>query len=185
MYQVLIDGDNVSIEKYFEHVIDNIRSITKEEKCDTTILCQSNLFFRFCSNRSFDVSIKCCKTQNKNATDANILFLAGKYIAQGFNIIIVSNDKIYSEISDNNNVIIIGYNPPETPYSFNKLRKKTIVRFIKQLKESHPPNYDVTLDDLHYFFPKISLFELRKYIASLSAHGIILNNTDNIYLNFE
>ena len=57
MYQVLIDGDNVSIEKYFEHVIDNIRSITKEEKCDTTILCQSNLFFRFCSNRSFDVSI--------------------------------------------------------------------------------------------------------------------------------
>ena len=101
MYQVLIDGDNISIEKYFEHVFDNIKKITNGEDYNTTILCQSNIFFRFCSNRNFDVSIRCCKTQNKNATDANILFLTGKYIAQSYNVIIVSNDKIYSEISDN------------------------------------------------------------------------------------
>jgi predicted methyltransferase len=182
-YQVIIDGDNISIERYFTDILCNVQSIVKQSPLHTTIVCQSNLTFKYVSQRSIELSLRCCKTQNKNATDANILFLSGLYVAQGFDVIIVSNDKIYSEIEDNNNVTIVGYNPPQNEYTSNKLRKKTILQVLKQIKHNQGESYDVTLDDLQYYFPKYSRLEVRKYIESLKLHGIIINASDVVYIN--
>ena len=183
-YQIIIDGDNISLERYFIDIQSNINSITKTETVHTTVICQSNLTFKYVSQRSIELSLHCCKTQNKNATDANILFHTGRYVAQGHHVIIVSNDKIYSEIADNANVTIIGYTPPQSEYSTNKLRKKTIIQTLKNLKHIHGDSYDVTLDDLQYHFPKYSRVEVRKYIESLRVHGIIINASDIVYINY-
>ena len=182
-YHIIIDGDNISLERYFTDILNNVSSITKEEPTHTTVICQSNLTFKYVSQRSIELSLHCCKTQNKNATDANILFHTGKFVAQGQHVIIVSNDKIYTEIADNNNVTIIGYVPPQCEYSTNKLRKKTVIQTIKKMKHNHGESYDVTLDDLQFHFPKYSRLEVRKYIESLRLHGIIINASDIVYIN--
>ena len=182
-YQIIIDGDNISLERYFSDIQSNINSITKTDNVHTTVICQSNLTFKYVSQRSIELSLHCCKTQNKNATDANILFYTGRYVEQGHHVIIVSNDKIYSEIADNTNVTIVGYTPPQSEYSSNKLRKKTITQIIKQLRHIHGDSYDVTLDDLQTYFPKYSRLEIRKYIESLRLHGIIINASDVVYIN--
>lgn len=182
-YQIIIDGDNISIERYFTDILHSINSIVKEAPAHTTIICQSNLTFKYVSQRSIDLSLRCCKTQNKNATDANILFYAGMYIAQGYDVIIVSNDKIYREIEDNRNITIIGYTPPQSEYSLNKLRKKTILQVLQQIKHQHNNSYDVTIDDMQYYFPKYSRLEIRKYIESLRPHGIIINASGVVYVN--
>ena len=183
IYQIIIDGDNISLERYFTDIQNNINSITKTGDVHTTVICQSNLTFKYVSQRSIELSLHCCKTQNKNATDANILFHTGRYVAQGHHVIIVSNDKIYCEIADNTNVTIIGYTPPQSEYSCNKLRKKTIIQTLSKLKHIHGDSYDVTLDDLQYYFPKYSRLEVRKYIESLRLHGIIINASDVVYIN--
>ena len=182
-YKIIIDGDNISLERYFTDVQHSIHSITKNEDVHTTVICQSNLTFKYVSQRSIELSLHCCKTQNKNATDANILFHTGRYVALGHHVIIVSNDKIYSEIADNTNVTIIGYNPPQTEHSSNRLRKKTIIQTIQKLKQVHGESYDVTLDDLQDFFPKYTRHEVRKYIESLRLHGIVINASDIVYIN--
>jgi hypothetical protein len=183
-YQIIIDGDNISLERYFADIQENIHSITKNNETHTTVICQSNLTFKYVSQRSIELSLHCCKTQNKNATDANILFHTGRYVATGDHVIIVSNDKIYTEISDNLNVTIIGYTPPQSENSVNKLRKKTIIQTLQKLKHHHGESYDVTLDDLQFYFPKYSRLEVRKYIESLRLHGIIINASDVVYTNY-
>ena len=182
-YQIIIDGDNISLERYFSDIQSNIYFITKSEAVHTTVICQSNLTFKYVSQRSIELSLHCCKTQNKNATDANILFHTGRHVANGDHVIIVSNDKIYSEIADNNNVTIIGYTPPQCEFSTNKLRKKTIIQTISKMKSVKGGSYDVTLDDLQYHFPKYSRLEVRKYIESLRLHGVIINASDIVYIN--
>jgi hypothetical protein len=182
-YHIIIDGDNISLERYFTDIISNITSITKDAHTHTTVICQSNLTFKYVSQRSIELSLQCCKTQNKNATDANILFHTGRCVAEGNHVIIVSNDKIYSEISDNTNITIIGYSPPHSEYSTNKLRKKTIIQTLNKLKDMHGESHDVTLDDLQCYFPKYSRLEVRKYIESLRSHGIIINASDVVYIN--
>ena len=183
MYEIIIDGDNISMERYFTDIQKSVQSITKDNDVHTTVICQSNLTFKYVSQRSIEFSLHCCKTKNKNSTDANVLFLTGKHVAQGHNVIIVSNDKIYSEIADNMNVTIIGYTPPQSEYSSNKLRKKTIIQTLKNLKNVHGDAYDVTIDDLQYYFPKYSRHEVRKYIESLRLHGVIINASDVVYMN--
>ena len=79
-YHIIIDGDNISIERYFTDIQENIKSITKDAQTHTTVICQSNLTFKYVANRCMELSIHCCKTQNKNATDANILFHAGRHV---------------------------------------------------------------------------------------------------------
>jgi len=183
MYKIIIDGDNISMERYFTDIQDSVQSITKDSSVHTTVICQSNLTFKYVSQRSIELSLHCCKTQNKNATDANVLFLTGKYVAMGNHVIIVSNDKIYSEIADNNNVTIIGYTPPQCEYSNNKLRKRAIIQTINKFKHIHGESYDVSLDDIQFRFPKYNRLEVRKYIESLNCHGIIINASDIVYIN--
>lgn len=183
MYEIIIDGDNISMERYFTDIQNSVQSITKEYSVHTTVICQSNLTFKYVSQRSIELSLHCCKTQNKNATDANVLFLTGKYVAMGNHVIIVSNDKIYSEIADNNNVTIIGYTPPQGEYSNNKLRKRAIIQTINKFKHIHGDSYDVSLDDIQFHFPKYNRLEVRKYIESLNHHGIIINASDIVYIN--
>lgn len=182
-YQIIIDGDNISLERYFSDIQSNINSIIKEFPFHTTVICQSNLTFKYVSQRSIELSLHCCKTQNKNATDANILFHAGKHVADGYHVIIVSNDKIYSEIADDKNVTIIGFTPPQTEHCDNKLRKKTVIQAINKMKHMHGASYDVTIDDIQFYFPKYSRLEVRKYIESLRLHGIIINASDIVYIN--
>tara|TARA_B110000977_G_scaffold84695_1_gene113087 strand:+ start:3043 stop:3633 length:591 start_codon:yes stop_codon:yes gene_type:complete len=182
-YQVIIDGDNISLERYFQDILSKIKSITKDVFTHTTVICQSNLTFKYVSQRSIALSLHCCKTQNKNATDANILFHTGRFVNQGDHVVIVSNDKIYCEIEDNINVTIVGFTPPQCEYSTNRLRKKTIVQSLHKLKRVNGESYDVTLDDLEQFFPKYGRLEIRKYIESLRLHGIIVNASDVVYIN--
>lgn len=182
-YNVIIDGDNISLERYFTDILSNVNSITKNNRTHTTVICQSNLTFKYVSQRSIELSLHCCKTQNKNATDANILFHAGLCVAEGNHVIIVSNDKIYCEIADNVNVTIIGYTPPHSEHTVNKLRKKTILQVLSKLKHHHGESYDVTLDEIQFYFPKYNRLEVRKYIESLKLHGIIINASDVVYVN--
>lgn len=183
MYEIIIDGDNISLEQYFKNIQEQIDEVTKDNKTHITVICQSNLSFKYISKRSIDLSIYCCKSQNKNATDANIIFLAGQRVAQGFEVIIVSNDKIYNEIADNSNISIVGYTPPESEYSKNKLKKKTILQVMQALKNLHDDSYKITLDDLQICFPKHKKLELRKYIESLNVHGIIIDVHDVVCLH--
>ena len=176
-YHVLIDGDNIPIETYFNHLKENIEQTFS---CNTneslTVFCQSNLLFRFSENRNFNFKLNCCKTCNKNATDARIILQAGKLLSEGKKIIICSNDKIFLEIEDKLNITVFGWVSTEKKI---KLRKKSIRKLIRDLKITNGDAYDVYLSDIQESFPRYSLTYLRAYISSLESFRI--TNNDAVY----
>lgn len=178
MTHILIDGDNISIERYFNEVYPSI--ITEYSNIHTTLVCQSNVIIKFVSNRVIDISIRCCKTTNKNATDANIIYLAGKSNALGEKVVIVSNDKIYYEISNDNCIVKSCIKISDEQYT-KKLKKKLIINAIKSIKDKNEPSYDIHLSDLENYFPHHSIAELRKYIDSLHD-TVFISNSDCVYI---
>jgi hypothetical protein len=181
MFDVFIDGDNISLERYFNSITQKVKSIVHSDSYKITLVCQSNILFKYFSNRNIDISIICCDTTNKNATDAKIIFQAGKSISQNRKVIIVSNDKIYLEIVDNETSFVINYDPVSIPKE-SRLKKKVIIRAIKQLQEKNKedPSYDIYLSDLQNFFPSYQLLDLRRYIASLTEVNI--SSGETVYL---
>jgi hypothetical protein len=177
MTHILIDGDNISIERYFSQIYPNL--LREYQNIHTTLVCQSNIVFKFVSNRILDISIKCCKTTNKNATDANIIYAAGISNAKNEKVVIVSNDKIYFEIA-NENCIIVNCERDKTT-GHKRLRKRYIIDTIKYLKSINGPSYDVHISDFDSHFPHHNLYEVRKYIESL--HGsVFISKSDCVYI---
>lgn len=179
MFHIIIDGDNISFDTFYDYILPGIKEKTQNNYF-ITLICQSNIVFKYVSNRQIDLSMKCCKTNKKNATDANIIFQAGKSVANGLNVIIISNDKIYQEISDNDNIEIVGYlyNVNETTYV--KLKKSNILKALRNLKKKYGESYDVFVSDLQPFFCHYNIQQIRRYIESLP--DIFLSSSDCVYV---
>jgi len=113
IWNVFIDGDNVPIQRFINCIQPNVYAITG---CSVTplVFCQSNQIFKYQSKLDFDVIFRCCKTQNKNATDARIIFETGKAINNNERVVIVSNDNIFKEI-ESDDIIVVQFNPIKQP----------------------------------------------------------------------
>ena len=96
-YNVIIDGDNVPLEKYHTVVEPELKA-AYESLSIPLIICQSNIIVKYKHGKQFDVQFICSQTNKKNSADARIIFEAGKMYERGKNVIIVSNDNIYKEI---------------------------------------------------------------------------------------
>lgn len=128
---VLIDGDNIQWETY----VDNLRDTVHERWGpihDTIVFAQGNILFKYKSMRVDNFHVQCTQTMGKNASDARILFEAGKLSPEN-RIIIVSNDKIYNEIVDNHKIFSIGYSRYRPKV---KLNKDVILKTFHQLSST-------------------------------------------------
>lgn len=179
MYHILIDGDNISIESYLTKICSNIESIVKENPSQTTIVCQSTLVIKYASQRMMNMNVHCCSSKNKNATDATILYLAGKITNQGSQVIIVSNDKIFLEISETFGITLLGYINTNKVNEV-RLKKKNIVKVINKIRNEAPSNHDIFVSDLIEYFPSYDLLKIRKYIENLPE--IVINSHDVVYI---
>jgi hypothetical protein len=97
MYNVIIDGDNVSLQKYFD-ILEPILKETYKELNTPLLVCQSNIILKYKRGYQGNIRILCSNTNSKNSADARIIFETGILFQKGEQIIIVSNDKIYKEI---------------------------------------------------------------------------------------
>tara|TARA_R110001606_G_scaffold231055_1_gene378813 strand:- start:591 stop:1115 length:525 start_codon:yes stop_codon:yes gene_type:complete len=155
--QVLIDGDNIQWDTFVDNVKDDI-----EKKFGTnyipTLFCQSHILIKFRSLQETDLKIVCSRTNNKNATDAIILLEVGKLLQTSSKIIIVSNDKIFQEVVDNEKIFLFGYSN-----NFKKtiIRKNVVIRAMHELLSESD---DVYLSDLFEIINCRSISSLRDYI---------------------
>lgn len=179
-YNIYIDGDNICLENYFNKVHPQIEQICNSNPYDITVICQSNIIFKFKEARTFEVKMICCKTKNKNATDARIIYNAGISVSKGNNVVIVSNDKIFEEIADDKITLITYYPFPNQPII--KLRKRNVVSAINTIKKKYGPSYDVILSDLQEFFPTYKLIDIRIYIEKLVS--VYISSSDCVYIKY-
>ena len=181
MYHIYIDGDNISLEKYFENINSKIKAIVRDEDTKTFLVCQSNIIFKYKSNRNLELTVICCETKNKDATDAQIIYNSGKSVNAGNKVIIVSNDKIYEEI-ENDDVYILNYTIPIVPKT-SRLKKGRVINAINELNElnKEDPSYDIYLEDIQTYFPSYELLQIRRFIESL-VH-VKISNMDTIYID--
>jgi len=180
MWEVFLDGDNIPIDHYYRDIQQKVQNIIHPyviENVVPNIYSQSNMVLKYTSTRDVKMRLYCCKTTNKNATDAQILFNAGKAVSEGKRVIIISNDKIFTEIENDNNIIIITHNIENKKKT--KLRKNTIIKAINEIKGSDLSK-DIYLCDLCDYFPSHQMSTIREYINSL--HDIRLNGNDCVYV---
>lgn len=170
MLQVLIDGDNIQWGTFLDNVKDDIEEKFGKDYIPT-IFCQSHILIKFRSLQETDLKIVCSRTNNKNAADARMLMEIGKLSADSKNIIIVvSNDKIFEEVVDDEKIFQVGYS--------NNF-KKTIIskKVVKQaMCELSILTEDVHLSDL---FEKInckSISSLREYINKFTPDLYVAGN---------
>ena len=158
MLHVLLDGDNIQWETF----VDNVKQeIDRRFGTDyvPTIFCQTHVLVKFHSLRETNLCIRAARTTKKNAADARMLLAIGKLSTDSKNIIIVvSNDKIFEEVVDDEKIFQIGY--------LNNFKKTIISKKVvkKAMCELSILTEDVHLSDL---FEKInckSISSLREYI---------------------
>lgn len=167
MWDIYIDGDNIPVDHYFNDIKDRVQSIIHPQDIDEIspiVYSQSNIVFKYTSSRITNIRVCCCKTTNKNATDAQILYHAGMSIANGRRVIIVSNDKIFKEIENNNNVIVVTHDFAKDKTV--KLRRINIIKAINDIKGGDMSK-DVFVCDLVEYFPNHSLTKIRDYIETI------------------
>tara|TARA_R110002072_G_scaffold3092_2_gene23166 strand:+ start:5170 stop:5694 length:525 start_codon:yes stop_codon:yes gene_type:complete len=167
--EVLIDGDNIQWDTFVDNVKDKI-----DKKFGTnyipTIFCQTHVLIKFRSLQETNLRIVTARTNNKNATDARVLLEIGKLLQTSSKIIIVSNDRIFEEVVDNERIFLFGYS--------NNF-KKTIIRknvVLNSMAELSIENEDVYLSDL---FEKInckSISSLREYINKFVPEMYVAGN---------
>jgi hypothetical protein len=174
-WNIFVDGDNVPMQRYIDRIHDDLKLFIGNVEVQPIVYCQSNLVFKYRPDVDFKVTLRCCKTRNKNATDARILMDAGCAIQRGERVVIVSNDNIFKEI-ESEDVIIVQFSFPKQ----SKLQKKAILRIIKEFKESREPHEDIYISDLLEYFPVYKMERIRKYIENTPELGI--NQNDGIYL---
>jgi len=179
MYYIYIDGDNICLERYIADIHKQILNITGSDEFEINVICQSNILFKYTSERNFDLRLKCCKTKNKNATDARIIFHAGVHRAKNEKVIIVSNDKIYEEITEQHWIIVIGFPLSSSP-KIVKLKKRNVINAIERIRSEKGTCFDITVSDLQDYFPTFSLLDIRRYIESLQ--GVHISAAEAIYV---
>lgn len=179
MYHILIDGDNISVDKYIEHILPLLK--IEHENVKTTVFIQNNFKIKYLSNLKINVNIEFSKTRNKNATDSRIIYEAGKSSEKGEEVIIVSNDKIFEELEESGcNVKVYGYNKCTTKKGY-KLKKKNIIACLKMCNFQKNKNEDVLLSDFQFeYFTHIQKEILHEYITN-HIPDIEINGDDCIY----
>lgn len=178
MIHVIIDGDNIQPDKYNEFVYPKIQYILDSKPYYTTMVVQSDLRFKYQTLSKISVNIQCCKTRNKNATDARILYLSGKSIERGEQVIIVSNDKIYHELEDDV-YKIIGYTNSEKT---NKLKKKKIIELLNIEFSKKSEKDDIYLSDFHNkYYSNITKYELIEFIKNIK--NINISNAETLFFS--
>ena len=176
MIHIIIDGDNIQPDKYMELIYPKIQYMLDSKPHYTTMVVQSDLRFKYQSMYKMSVNIQCCKTRNKNATDARILYLSGKSIERGEQVIIVSNDKIYYELEDDV-LKIIGY---VLIQKGNKLKKKRIIELLQQEIDKKSEKDDIYLSDFHNkYYSNITKYELLSYLDNIKT--INVSNAETLF----
>lgn len=179
MLYVLVDGDNVQIEAYLNFVKHNLESQFGTDY-SLYFYCQSNMIFKYKSMRTENLSIVCSQTTNKNASDARILFQAGKFIAESDEnqVVIVSNDKIFEEIVDNKDVFCIGYDTSKSKRM--RVTKDNIMKTFTKLVENKDESEDIILEDFREYFKCQSTSDLKNYIKK-HLPELYVSGNDTLY----
>ena len=105
MYKVIIDGDNVPLEKFF-NIVEPILNKDYGDYDTPLLICQSNIIIKYKRGHYFNINFMCSETNKKNSSDARIIYETGKLNTLGHKVIIVSNDNIYREIEGDDVILI-------------------------------------------------------------------------------
>jgi hypothetical protein len=176
---VLLDGDNILLDVFIKHVKPKLEFMYGTNY-SLSLYCQTNLTFRYESLRSIKLSLSCTRTRTKNATDAQILFEAGKLIGESYDniVIIVSNDKIFNEIVIPNKVILMGY---ENNIKRLRLTKENLLKVFREHVENRKDkSEDFFLEDYTNLFSKYSISTIKEHIQ-LYVPELSISNTNCIY----
>ena len=158
MYHILLDGDNVQWETYIAKVKDGIEAKYGQDY-KLTVFVQTNILIKYRSLRMSSLNIACSRTMNKNASDARIILEVGKILAStNDKIIIVSNDKIFEEVVDEDRVFMEGYMGYKKKI---KLKKNLVVNATKAMLGD---KNEINLADLYDEINCSSISSLREYI---------------------
>jgi hypothetical protein len=167
--EVFIDGDNIQWDTFVDNVKNSI-----DKKFGTnytpTIFCQSHILIKFRSLQETELRIVCSRTNNKNATDARILLEIGKLLQTSSKIIIVSNDKIFQEVVDNEKIFLFGYS---NNFKKTMIRKNVVLNAMAELS--------IIMEDVHLtdLFEKInckSISSLKEYINKFVPEMYVAGN---------
>lgn len=164
MIHIIIDGDNISVDKYIEHILPILKL---DEEYKTTVIVQNNFKVKYISSLNITVNIEFTKTKHKNATDSRILFETGKSIQREEKVIIISNDRIFEELDESSkDISLYGYNKITSSKGL-KLKKKNIVASLLHENEEKKTHEDVFLSDFQFkYFTHIQKEILQEYIES-------------------
>ena len=176
---VLLDGDNILLDVFIKYVKPKIDYIYGTNY-NVSLYCQTNLTFRYESLRSIKLSLRCTRTRTKNATDAQILFEAGRLIGDSHEnvVIIVSNDKIFNEITIPDKVILMGY---ENNIKRLRLTKENLLKVFKEHIDTRKDKAeDFYLEDYTNSFSKYSISTIKEHI-NLYVPELSISNTNCIY----
>jgi len=162
---VLLDGDNIQLDVFINDIKPQIE-YKYGKKFKINVYCQSNLIVRYQSMRELTLSITCSKTKNKNSTDAQIIYQAGKFIGENPDnkVIIVSNDQIFNEIVSEN-IFLIGNN---TNSKKLKLNRTNLLQVFEELAKDCKTNLskDIYLDEFLCYFSKNSIGNIESVITN-------------------
>ena len=178
MLHVLVDGDNIHVETFMSHVKEHIDNRFGTDY-KPIVFCQTNVIFKYKQSRSVDLTIKCCNTKNKNASDAEIVFHAGKLSVDPNNVIvIVSNDKIFEEVADNKQIHLVKHVAQSKKL---KLKKSNILQVFKELHEDRTDESDdIYVSDVQEYFPSYSVSAIHEYICQ-QVHDLVVSCNDVVY----
>jgi hypothetical protein len=182
MLHVLLDGDNIHIETFMNHVKESI-----DNRFGTLyipqVFCQSNVILKYRERRNINLTVLCCNTKNKNASDARILFHAGKLSVNPENtVVIVSNDKIFEEVADDKRIILIKHVPESKRL---KLKKTNVLQVFKELydERTHESD-DIYVSDIQEYFPNYNVVAMHRYISE-QVKDLVISCNDVVYFNTE
>ena len=164
-----MDGDNIAVNRFVCNIQAEINEFTRETP-KPIVFCQSNLVFKYESQKELDVCFKCCKTQNKNATDARIIFETGRALERGEKVIIVSNDKIFKEL-ESDHIVIFKCDIVKP----SKLRKNAIIKIINEFRSTRESHEDIYVSDILEYFPSYKMERITNYIQSIPELQINVN----------
>ena len=180
MLHVFVDGDNIQIEAFYKFVRDELEHKFGTEY-NLVFFCQSNLIFKYSPYRHDSITFKCTNTVGKNASDARIIFEAGKHLIENKNdkIVIVSNDKIFNEIVNNENIFCIGYVNSNQKL---KLTKNNIRKTLSYLIANKNSSDDIYVEDFKENFKKTNTSILKQFIIC-NTPDVKISCNDALYFN--
>lgn len=176
MFKVFLDGDNIQWETFVDHVKGPLEERFGRDY-DLSVFVQTNILIKYRSLHNTRLNIVSSRTTLKNASDARIILETGKLHGKS-QVVIVSNDKIFHEIVDDQWVYQMGY----TNYKKKtKLKKAVVIQAMRELyDQKKDPSDDVFLCDLYEHLNCSSISTLRDYINKFITDLYVAGN-DSVF----